>query len=391
MICLALVGGATWTHRVLSSSAPATPETVTVATGDIEDTVLANGTVEAFKLVSVGSRASGQIKSLKVDIGDTVKAGEVIAEIDSLTQQNDLRDAEASLRDVKAQLAAKQAILRQVQLAFKRQKQMLGQNATSRADYEDAEAALASTESEIAALEAQIAQAEISVDTATVNLGYTTITAPMDGTVVAVPVQEGQTVNAVQEAPTIIKLARLDIVTFEAEISEADVIRVEPGMKVYFTILGEPKRRRYATLRSIEPAPPSVTEDTSTSSTSSSSDSTSSAIYYNALFDVPNVDGKLRISMTAQVSVIVAEAKNALILPSAALGQAGDDGRYTVSVVGADGSVSPRTIQVGINNNVRAQVLDGLQAGDKVLQSPAPATTGNGASGMRGPPSPLGF
>jgi membrane fusion protein, macrolide-specific efflux system len=229
------------------------------AVSDIENTVVATGSLEASQLVSVGAQVSGQIKSLKVQLGDRVKAGDLIAEIDSTTQLNNLRNARAALTSTRAQRAMQAANLKQAELAFERQKTMLEQEATSRADYENAEATLASTKAQIEALDAQIEQGQTTLDTAQANLGYTKILAPMDGTVVAVVAKEGQTVNANQTAPTIIKLAKLDTITVSAEISEADVIKVQPGQTVYFTILGNPEKRYYGKLRTAAQARRSTT------------------------------------------------------------------------------------------------------------------------------------
>src|SRR5690606_2570827 len=132
----------------------------------------------------------------------------------------------------------------------------------------------------------------------------------------------------------------------KAEISEADVVKVEPGQDVYFTILGEPDKRRYAKLRTVEPAPESIeTEDSGASSASSSS--TASAIYYNGLFDVPNPDRRLRTSMTAQVYIVLGQAKGVLTVPSAALGDKSRDGSYRVLVALEDGKTAPRKVKIG--------------------------------------------
>lgn len=354
---------------VLNAMRPAArPALVTspATLGDIEYTVVATGSLEASKLISVGAQASGQIKSLKVQLGEQVKAGDLIAEIDPTTQLNNVRSAAAALNNTRAQRAVQAANLRQSELAFDRQKMMIADEATSKADYESAEAALATARAQIEALDAQIEQGQTQLDTAKANLGYTKILAPIDGTVVAVVVKEGQTVNAVQSAPTIVKLAKLDTITVKAEISEADVIKVQPGQKVYFTILGNPDKRYYGTLRTIEPAPESIqSESSSTSSTSSSS--TTQAIYYNGQFEVPNPTGELRISMTAQVYLVLAEAKDVLTVPSSALGAKAPDGSYTVMVVGADGNPAPRQVTIGINNNATAEVLSGLKPGEKVV------------------------
>jgi len=354
--------------------------TATAAPADLEQAVLATGTLQATKQVSVGSQVSGQVKSLKVALGDKVKKGQLVAEIDSLTQQNTMLTAQAALANVQAQLLAKQAALKQNELSFKREQELLAADASSRADFEAAEAALNTARADINALQAQIAQAKIAVDTAQINLGYTKILAPMDGEVVALVAQEGQTVNANQSTPTIIKLARLDIITVKAQISEADVVRVKPGQKVYFTILGAPDKRYYTTLRTVEPAPDSILTDTTTSTTSTTTSAT--AIYYNGLLDVPNPDGQLRISMTAQVNIVLNEARQVLTIPSAALGDRDRQGQTMVQVLDAEGRPMPRAVKVGLNNNVSAQILEGLAAGDRVVVSEAPA------AGAAASPSP---
>lgn len=369
-ILLLLVFGA----RAAFFSAPPPPTfaVAEVSRADLEDSVLASGTIDAIERVSVGAQATGQLKSLKVELGDRVKKGQLVAEIDDLTQQNELRNAQAALQTRRAERAAKVATLKQAELAFKRQRQMLAADASSREAYETAEATLAVTRAEIASLDAQIAQAEIQVDTAQVNLGYTRIVSPIDGMVVAVVTKEGQTVNSIQSAPTIIKVAQVDTMTIKAQISEADVTRVKPGLPVYFTILGEPDERYRATLRAVEPAPDSIQkEDAASSLTSSSSTSTSAAVYYNGLFDVPNPDEKLRISMTAQVFIVLGEAKDAVVVPASALGKRGKDGRYEVRVVLDGNKTETRQVRIGMNNNVQAQVLEGLEVGERVVSADA--------------------
>jgi macrolide-specific efflux system membrane fusion protein len=192
----------------------------------------------------------------------------------------------------------------------------------------------------------------------------------MDGTVVAIVTEEGTTVNSLQQAPTIVKLARLDVMQVKAQISEADVTKVKVGQTVYFTILGDQTKKYYARLATVEPAPESI--KTSDSVTSSSS-STATAIYYNGLFNVPNTDGKLRTSMTAQVYIVLADAKNVLTIPSSAL--TGD----MVRVMTKNGKIEPRRVRIGVNNNVQAEVLSGLAEGDQVVVAEA--------TGQAAPPS----
>ena len=384
-IALGLVAlGAVAKWQFFPAAQPPSFVTATATTTDLQDTVLATGVLQAFKQVSVGAQVSGQVKVLKVALGDKVKAGQLIAEIDSVPQQNTLRNAEAALANMEAQLKAQKATQIQTSLALQRQKELRAADANARADLESAQAANDLALANIDALKAQILQAQVTVDTAKVNMGYTRITAPIDGQVVAIVTQQGQTVNANQSTPTIIKLAQTETMTVKTHISEADVTRVKMGQKVYFTILGEPNKRYTATLRSIEPAPDSILTET-TSSTSTTAAST--AIYYNGLFDAPNEDGKLRISMTAQVQIVRADAPGALTIPATALGPRGKDGSYTVRVVGADGQAQPRSIKVGLNTNVSVQVLEGLVEGDKVVigdAATAPSKTG-AQGGMRPP------
>ncbi|WMJ68529.1 efflux RND transporter periplasmic adaptor subunit [Stenotrophomonas sp. 24(2023)] len=367
---------------LLRTPPPPALATTPTTRGDIEQTVDATGVIDAYKLVSVGAQASGQIKSLKVQLGDTVKQGDLIAEIDATTQQNQVLNAQASLDQVIAQRAVQQATLRQAELEFARQKQMLAAEATSRQEYDAAEAALSTARAQVQSLDAQIKGRQTELGTARANLAYTRITAPMDGTVVAVVAEEGRTVNANQTAPTIVMLARLDVVTINAEISEADVVKIKPGMPVYFTTLGEPDRRYHATLRQINPAPASIANESSSSSSASSS-SSSSAVYYNALFDVENPDGTLRIDMTAQVSVMLKQAKGVLMVPTVALGPKTRDGQQVVRVVDAKGQPQPRRVKVGINNGATAQILSGLDEGERVVVGEASAA-GMGGGGNRG-------
>jgi len=325
---------------------------------------------------------------------DEVKQGQLIAQIDSTTQENSFKTAEANIKNLEAQRLQQEANLNEAQLAYKRQQQMFAQDATSKAELESAEASFKTAQAQIKAINAQIESAKVTKSTAQTNIGYTRIVAPTDGTVVAIVTEEGQTVNANQSAPTIVKIAKLQNMTIKAQVSEADIMKVEKGQQVYFTTLGDDSKR-YATLRQIEPAPDSISSESSTSTSSSSS----TAIYYNALFDVPNNDGKLRIDMTAQVYIVLDSAQNALLLPlerlnlTAAQQQLIKDGKANLSVVRvlqADGSAQPKQVLIGINNRVNAQVLAGLKEGDQVViadSSDTSAATANSSNKRRnGPP-----
>jgi macrolide-specific efflux system membrane fusion protein len=368
------VGLLVWLVKtMLFSEQTATMITAPATIGDIEETVLASGTLKPVKLVAVGAQVSGRVTTLKVSLGQTVRAGDLIAEIDSLTQQNSLRTAQATLAYTRAQRLEKEAALVLAEATLSRQQLTWAQKASSRAEYDSAEATVKTTRAQLTQLDAQIEQAEVGIETARINLGYTRITAPIDGTVLSTVTQEGQTVNAVQSAPTIVILGQLDTMTVRAEISEADVVKVRPGQPVYFTILGDREHRHYARLGSIEPAPESIRNDSSFSTTtattanSSSSSSSSSAVYYNGIFTIPNTDSKLRTYMTAEVNIVLAEARKVLTIPAAALGNAGPDGAGTVRIAEAGGRIISRTIKTGLNNKITVEVKAGLREGEHVV------------------------
>lgn len=393
----ALAAGGFWLSSQYTRAATPGYITAPVTRGDIEQTVLATGTLKPVRLVAVGAQASGRITAVRVALGDTVKAGDLVTEIDSVTQTNSLRTAQAALANVKAQRVEKQATLVLNRQSLARQQEMVSKNAASRADFESATAALAVTEAQIQSIDAQIEEAQVAVETAEANLGYTKITAPIEGTVLSIVSQEGQTVNATQSAPTIVILGQLDRMTVRTEISEADVTRVKPDLPVYFTVLGEPQQRYDATLSSIEPAPESVRSDSSfssstssTSTTSSSSTSSSEAIYYNGVFEVPNPEGKLRTYMTAEVHILLGEAKDVLTVPAAALGNVDANGDYSVRVVAADSRISERKVKVGLNNKVTAEIRSGLAENERVVTGERSADIAtNAMPGPGGPPMGL--
>ncbi|NRO96063.1 macrolide transporter subunit MacA [Paraburkholderia sp. NMBU_R16] len=349
--------------------------------GDIEHAVLATGVLHAFKQVDVGAQVSGQLKSLKVKLGDQVKKGQWLAEIDPILSQNALRQARTNEQHLAAQRRSSAAQLEQAELAFHRQQRLLVTDSTSRQEHDAAKAARDVQRANLASLDAQIRAARIETETARANLSYTRIVAPIDGEVVAIVTQEGQTVIAQQQAPVILKLADLDTMTVKAQVSEADVILVHPDQTAYFTILGEPDKRYYGKLRAIEPAPQNFLDTSSASGGMGGSSKPNTAVFYNALFEVPNPEHRLRISMTAQVGVLLGAAQQALSVPAAALGEKAPDGRYAVRVLGANDDVVTRQVSIGLNNNVKAEVRDGLTVGERVVIGDAAQAAEHAAAG----------
>ena len=367
--------------------------TAAVTRGDVEVSVLAEGRLKPSNLVAVGAQASGRITRLAVKLGDRVDKGDLIAEIDSVTQQNQLRTAQAALANLQAQMAEKKSSLALAEKTLARQQNLVRSAASSRSDFDTAEQAVEATRAQISALEAQTTEASVAIETAQASLGYTRITAPSAGTVLAIVNQAGQTVNAVQSSPTIAVLGGLDRMNVHAEISEADIGKVQPGQRVRFTLLDDSGRSYEGALESIAPAPQSIVNDSAVNP-DSAADSTSSAVYYIGIIPVDNPDGALRTYMTAQVSILLGEARDVLTLPATALGRQTRDGRYTVRVLAANGQPETREIRVGLNDKVIAEVTEGLAEGDQVILGEQAAGKGSGASdgrtGRMMGPRPLG-
>lgn len=356
-----------WAYSA-SRSKPNPLMTAAVRQGDIESVIAATGKMDAIERVNVGAQVSGQVKKLYIKAGDNVRKGQLIAEIDDQPQRSDLRNAQAALSVAQADLQTRQATLVRQQAQFQRLQQMVKTNAVSRQDFDTAAEAWRIAQAELTAQQARVIQAQIEVDKKQLDLGYTRIMAPIDGTVVAIVTKQGQTVNAVQSAPTIAKLAQLGTMTIKVQISEADITNIQPGQQAWFTTFANPDKRYNATLRSIELAPESVMKDDALmgNSESNTASSTNAAVYYNALLDVPNPDNALRISMTAQVNLLRDQAKNALLVPVQATKKA-SDGRTYVEIADQNNQPEKRYITTGISDSVDIQVLSGLRLGEKVI------------------------
>ncbi|MGN4965322.1 macrolide transporter subunit MacA [Aeromonas dhakensis] len=354
------------------SKAPEPVLTAEVTRQDVEQTVLASGVLQAIEQVDVGAQVSGQVTYLAVEAGQKVKQGDLLAEIDPLIAQNNLKTAEADLASRRAQLKIKQAQLKQNELSWRRQQQMFRQEASSRADLESAEAQLAVTRAELQGALAEVDNAQIKVERAKTELGYNRIQAPMDGTVVSIVTRQGQTLAASQTVPTLLKLANLETMTVKAQISEADVTRVKAGMPVYFTLMGDPDTRYHGTLRTVELAPTNINEQaTSTTATNNA------AVYYYALFDVPNPDHTLRVAMTTQVTIVLGEHKQVLTIPQTALGKKLGENEYEVTLLKEDDQKETRRIKTGMKDDIKVEVVSGLSEQEKVTLNQGSPVSGN--------------
>lgn len=386
-----LVAAAIWLlwPRLFGNSDPAAGYQLTsVQRGDVEDVVTATGTLQPREYVDVGAQVSGQLKKIHVEVGSEVKAGDLLAEIDPTVYLSRVDAARAQLRNLRAQLKDREAQLTLAQIQFRRQTALMAEDATTTEALQIAEASLKSSNAQLEALRAQIEQNESTLRGDEANLQYARILSPMAGTVVSITARQGQTLNTNQSAPVILRVADLSTMTVQTQVSEADVGRLRIGMDAYFTTLGSQGKRWEGTLASIEPTP-TVTNN---------------VVLYNALFDVPNTDGKLMTQMTAQVFFVVARASDVLQLPMGALTldtpprrssrkearpagetpepEAQPRRRATVQVLKADNSLETRSIEIGLSSRVQAQVVSGLNEGDKVVSG---ASAGGGASESRRP------
>jgi macrolide-specific efflux system membrane fusion protein len=381
--CALLAGGFFAWHAWSAHAGKGTELITAVAQrGNLEDAVTATGTLQPKDFVDVGTQVSGQLKKLHVDIGAVVKAGQLLAEIDPSVYQAKVDGDQAQLLNQKAQLADKQAQLVLAALQFTRQQNLTHENATTADLLQISEASQKSALAQVNSLKAQIQQTESTLRGDQANLGYTKIYAPIAGTVVSQTAKQGQTLNANQQAPIIMRIADLATMTVQAQVSEADVPKLKVGMDVYFTTLGGDNRRFYGKLRQISPTPNVV----------------NNVVLYDALFDVANPDQLLMTQMTAQVFFVAASAKDAVLVPLAALRPVSSAGRKRgaraagerksgsderpsgndprsqfakgdalVSVVDSNGKVADRAVKVGVMNRVFAQIVSGLDPGEKVV------------------------
>lgn len=357
-----------------------------VRSGNINQVVEATGEVAAVNLVSVGAQVSGQIKKLYVVLGQEVKQGEMIAEIDSQTQENTLNTDKAKLSNYKAQLEARKIILNISKKQYDRELVLIKTNSTSQENLENARNAYATAKANVNEMESLITQTQIAINTDETNLGYTKIRAPLDGTIVSVPVEEGQTVNANQTTPTIVQIANLNDMEIDIEISEGDITKVKPGMDVTYTILSEPNTIFKAKLDSIDPGLTTLTDGSydKSSSTSASSSSSSEAVYYYGRAYVDNPEGKLRIGMMTQNTIHVTSAENVLIVPSITITSRQD--KHYVRVLSGDDNVERREVEVGISDGVYTEIRSGLAEGERVISSEViKGEQVSSSSGMRRP------
>ena len=356
-IALAVLVAGWRIYAQLTAPPPPAPPTGEAKLGDIVQTVQAAGTLQAKTKVDVGAQVSGLVKEISVVLGQVVKKGDLLVLLDPDLAQSAVLQADAAVAQQRAQIDSRRVDLEAARRELERQRRLLKGEATAATEAEKAENDLAKIEADIRGQAANLVQMQAQLDRNKLNLAYTRITAPMDGVVVNIPVQVGQTVIAVQITPVMVTLADLDTITVRTKVPEADVQSLAPGQKASFATLSGDGRRYEGRLRVIQPVP----------------ERAGNAVFYNALFEVDNRDRKLFTEMTVQVDIETGSALKTLTMPIVALGERGKDGSYAVTVVGKDGKNETRQVRTGLHDAANVQLVSGVKAGEKVLLAPPPA------------------
>jgi macrolide-specific efflux system membrane fusion protein len=363
-ICV-IAGGA---YAVLGTKgedkAKSDANTTTVTRGTIEAVVTAQGKLEPKDYVDVGAEVSGQVKKLHVQIGSIVKTGDLIAEIDPATYQAAVKGDQAQIKQLEAQILQQDATYKQAEQKLARNKTLFDSKAVSEEVFQDAQTAMDVAEAQTMALAAQLDEAKSVLEGDEADLERTKIYAPMEGTVVSLPVKEGQTLNANQSAPVIGQVARLDIMTVRAQVAEADVSKLSPNMEMYFTTLGSQGRKWKGHVRQILPSPQTVND----------------VVLYDVLSDVDNKDGALMTGMTTQMFFVLGRAKDVLVIPSSVLMKRVPESdtqtakAYEVRVAAGREPVT-KIVLIGLSDRTSAQIISGLSEGERVMlpASTAPA------------------
>jgi HlyD family secretion protein len=382
---LVLIGalGYWWMHRT------AAPQylTGTVTRGDVQRTVTASGTVNPMTTVQVGTYVSGVLQDLHCDFNTEVKAGQLCAKIDPRPYQSIVDQENAALGTARAQLAKDQANLAFAKVIYDRDVDLLKRRIVSQETVDTALNAWQQAQAQVALDESTIAQRVASLSSAKVNLDYTNIISPVNGTVVSRNVTQGQTVAASFQTPTLFLIATdLTQMQVDTNVSESDIGSVVVGNKVLFTVEAYPDETFTGTVRQVRQAPQSV----------------QNVITYDAVVGVPNPKLLLKPGMTAAVRVVTAERSNVLRVPNQAL-------RYTPTrTKGApaqkDTNKSDKAqhavwrleaghpvrvpIEVGLDDDSFSEVVGGsLASGDTIVLGVAGAArAGTGTGGGGGPP-----
>ncbi|MCR6591369.1 AcrA/AcrE family efflux protein [Campylobacter insulaenigrae] len=332
---------------------------------DITQSIEAIGEVYAKTQVDVGAQVSGQITRLYVRLGDYVKEGDLIAQIDKDKQQNDLDITKAQLESAKANLESKKIALNIALKQYTREQKLYEKKATSLESLENLKNNFYALKASVADLNAQTTQLEISLKNAQKDLAYTTIVAPSKGEIINIAVEEGQTVNANQNTPSIVRLADLSEMEIRMQIAEADINKISVGKSVKFNILNEPEKKFEAIISSIDPANTTITDATSNTNLNSNLNSSASAVYYYARVFVKNDNNFLRIGMSTENEIAIKTQKNVLVVPTLAIKN--DTEGYYIEILKDNKNIIKKPVKLGIKDNLNTQIVEGINEGDLII------------------------
>jgi HlyD family secretion protein len=303
MMLAVIAAGVTYYRSTRSDAAPA-PLTAAVTRGNVVETVDATGTVEAVTTVQVGTQVSGTIQSLRADFNSVVRKGQVIATLDPSLFQTQVDQAEATVTRLQADVERARVAVADAQLKLRRARDLFAMQLIPSSELDTADANALQADAALKSAEAQVTQARASLNQAQVNFGHTVITAPIDGIVISRNVDVGQTVAASMQAPTLFVIARdLTRMQVRASINEADIGRIQAAQPVTFRVDAYPDETFSGTVTQIRLQP--VVEQ--------------NVVSYTTVIDVPNPVMKLKLGMTASVTVEIARNDDVLRVPNSAL------------------------------------------------------------------------
>jgi HlyD family secretion protein len=293
-----------WRYRQAKAGGQVHYDTSSVDRGRIVAKVTASGTLSAIVTVQVGSQVSGRIAALYADWNSQVKKGELVAKIDPQLFQATVLQARANLVAAQGNLAKARAQAIDAERQFDRSQALAERKLIAQADLDTAQATSDAAKATVDAATGTVEQAKAQLNSAEVNLAYTNIISPTDGTVIARNVDVGQTVAASLQAPTLFLIAEdLRKMQVDTSVAEADIGRLRPGMKASFTVDAYPSERFVGTVRQVRNNPQTV----------------QNVVTYDAVIDVGNPELKLKPGMTANCTFIWAERDDALRIPNAAM------------------------------------------------------------------------
>lgn len=334
-----------------------------VEKANLQNSVTATGTIEPVTSVSVGTQVSGIVNKLYVDYNSVVKKGQVIAELDKTNLISQLNSAKASLQSAQANVQSAQASLNYQSSNFSRYTTLFNKGLVSADDYESARLTYLQAKENVTTSQQQVASAREEVARAQTNLGYATITSPIDGVVTSKSVEEGQTVAASFSTPELFKIAK-DLTNMQvvADVDEADIGNVKAGERVEFTVDAYPNDKFYGTVTQVR------LEATTTNN----------VVTYEVVISAPNGDLKLKPGLTANVTIFTAEREGVMSVPSKALRFTPTKetvGNKKIADVNAKNKVwtlegetlKAHKVNIGMSDGLHTEILSGISAGKHII------------------------